>query len=264
MKPTSQDPSKPSAPILPRIIITAADDGGLGHFDLIADPYARVAMVLGPLSLDEVGPGDTLRVYMTVKGQPRQIASYVIKSADLPGGGQVSPIFTVEANASEINKEPDGTYPFSYDVLYSNQGSDSSIEPLIVRIKRTIPGSPAQPSDPVNDLLPAPVVQPDPVSESDTSATVTVSPWSNMSEGDLVTVHWERLRVTSAPIVAGDVGQPVLVMLTAEQLREVGGMEDLPVAYEIFDVVGNHSGRSPYTFVDVEIEPPDAIAAPRI
>ncbi|MET0934592.1 MAG: hypothetical protein ABWX83_01285, partial [Luteibacter sp.] len=264
MKPTSQDPSKPSAPILPRIIITAADDGGLGHFDLIADPYARVAMVLGPLSLDEVGPGDTLRVYMTVKGQPRQIASYVIKSADLPGGGQVSPIFTVEANASEINKEPDGTYPFSYDVLYSNQGSDSSIEPLIVRIKRTIPGSPAQPSDPVNDLLPAPVVQPDPVSESDTSATVTVSPWSNMSEGDLVTVHWERLRVTSAPIVAGDVGQPVLVMLTAEQLREVGGMEDLPVAYEIFDVVGNHSGRSPYTFVDVEIEPPDALTAPRV
>ncbi|KJV24944.1 hypothetical protein VI08_20080 [Luteibacter yeojuensis] len=243
------------------MIVTAIEDGGLGHFDLIADPYARVAMVMGPLSLDEVGPGDKLQAFMNVDGDDKLIASHDITSSDL---GQESPIFTLEADASEINKYPDGEYDFSYHVLYSNGRSDSSIEPLRVRIKRTIPGDPAEPSNPVNEALPLATVVPSPVPASATSATVTVPAWPNMAEGDIPTVDWERLHLVLPAVKAGEVGQPVSVVITKAQLEQVGGMQDLPVAYEIFDVVANHSGRSRYTLVDVEIEPPGALTAPRV
>ncbi|MET0934593.1 MAG: Ig-like domain-containing protein [Luteibacter sp.] len=264
MKTLLRDANAPNAPVLPRMIITATHDGGLGYFDLVPDAYASIAMVLGPLSLDEVGPGDTLRAYMTVEGEAHLIASYVLNASDFPTGDESTPIFTLEAKASEINRYPDGAYPFSYEVLYSNGASDSNKEPLDVRIKRTIPGAPLQPSEPVNELLSPPEVFPNPVTDGDTSAKVTASAWTHMSEGDLVTVHWGQLKVTSAPIASVGIGQPVTVTITAEQLREVGGMIGLPVAYEVFDVVGNHSGRSPYTFVDVEIEPPGALPEPRI
>ncbi|QWT21697.1 hypothetical protein KPL74_06740 [Bacillus sp. NP157] len=255
---------RPRAAVLPQMIMPDIKDGGLGHFDLIADPYARVRMVMGPLSLDEVGPGDTLRAFMKVGAEEKQIASHVIQPGDLPESRQGSPVFTLEANASEINKYPDGEYDFSYDVLYSNGNSDGSIEPLRVRIKRTIPGDPADPSARFNEALVLAEVVPSPVPASATAVTVTVPAWTNMAEGDVAIVDWERLRLTLPAVTASDVGRPVSVTLTREQLEQVGGIQDLPVSYEIFDVVSNHSGHSRFTLVDVEIEPPDALTAPRI
>ncbi|QWT21698.1 Ig-like domain-containing protein [Bacillus sp. NP157] len=246
------------------MIITDIDDGGLGHFDLIADPYARVAMVMGPLSLDELAPGDMLRAFMNVGGEEKQIASHVIQPGDLPESRQGSPVFTLEANASEINRYPDGEYDFSYDVLYTNGKSDGSIEPLRVRIKRTIPGDPDDPSATVNEGLALAEVVPSPVQSSASSVTVTIPAWTNMAEGDVPTVDWERLHLTLPAVNTGGVGRPVSVTLTRDQLEEVGGMQDLPVSYEIFDVVSNHSGHSRFTLVDVEIEPPGALTAPRI
>ncbi|KVO33363.1 hypothetical protein WJ74_17925 [Burkholderia ubonensis] len=131
-------------------------------------------------------------------------------------------------------------------------GNQAESHPTPVRVKTSVPGRPnPNPGTPWNDNL-APVeglpakVEGDVVTRG---LTLTVRPYVNQCEGDLLTLHWGsrqvRVRVQSRT-------QPTEVFVSPDVIRAEGDVKGMMVVYGIYDEVGNWSLYSMPATTDVD------------
>lgn len=134
-----------------------------------------------------------------------------------------------------------------------------------VVIDLAVPGTPpADPSLPNNPNLTAAVVAPSSIDPSSTRVTMTIQSWTNQQVGDQVTVIWNGVRyVHPSRLTAGDIGRPFVIDVPLDVIEQGGDGLDLPVQYEIRDLVLNYSRPSLDAFVDVAIDP-DALPEPEV
>lgn len=235
-------------------VIVAALDGGLGYDDLLRDPDAVLQVQVGPWN--ELLDGDVIRLWW---GND-EVAQYSVSN----GGGAV--IITLPVRAADIRKAGEGTILVHYVITTGIGNQEIPSSPTSVLVKFSLPGGlDTRPDSPyINDALAAPTVTPNPVPDGATSATVTISPWENMTVGDELTLSWAGQLLKSPALAAGDVGREVTLTVPKDVLVAAGGGIALPVTYSIRDVVNNWSLFAPYAFPDVQIEDPNALESPQL
>lgn len=237
---------------LPAPVIPAALDGGLGYDDIQRDPLGFLLVQCGPWN--ELERGDTVEIYWGVN--EANVASYAVTESG-------NYIITIPVPVRAIHTEGEGLVAVYYIITTGFGGKEVRSNTLDVRVKFNPPGGidPSPDTPYVNENLAAPVVSPDPVPDNAQIAKVTVAPWQNMAENDLLTLNWGGIPVTLAPLSAGEVNQEVTVTVTREVLELAGGGR-LPVTYSVRDEVNNWSLYAPYAWPDVQIEDPSALEAP--
>ncbi len=78
-------------------------------------------------------------------------------------------------------------------------------------------------------------------------------PYQHMSEGDRIRINWAEEAVDHPPLTAAELDREVIISIPAQIVEAAGNSNNLPVRYEIHDVVGNWSKRSPASHVVVSI-----------
>lgn len=228
-------------PALYDLIIPAIDYAGrqgLGATDLAEQPDAgaqnapaREVTLFTDWHPDNMSPGDSIELLWN---------NQVVQRFDLPEPAQDTIEFSVPVNV--IPDEP------ATQVLYrvTNRSSGSTLSSAVrtVNVKRSVPGAPdPDPSDPYfNKKLLPPRGLPTLVGP-DTNLTLTIEPWQNMEEGDVLTLYWgsQAHQVSNPPLSPQQVGRPQTIVVDRGLLKGVADNKDLKVTYDIRDRVGNWS-----------------------
>jgi hypothetical protein len=89
---------------------------------------------------------------------------------------------------------------------------------------------------------------------------VTVQPYENMAEGDIVTVRWnaDGNDTAHAPLTAAELQKPVVIDIDSDTIEAGGVGEDLKITYQVYDLAYNWSLWSLHGRVNV----PDPTAPP--
>lgn len=226
---------------LPAIQIPAIDltgNGGLGWEDL-RDPHKGVAMfaVMPP------GTANDDYVELFWNGRPIQ------KLLTDPN----RPCIDFSVLPQDIPDEPELCEVF-YRITPAAGGTPDDSPIRQVRVKRSVPGGP----DPdnytpyINENL-APLENLPPDIEVPTDLPLTVPPWGNMQEGDVLRLLWSSSEFVAEnpPLPPGEEDKPQTVIVTAAQQQAAGNSESLVVNYEIRDLVNNWSRYSVAAFTQV-------------
>ncbi|MDE1195092.1 MAG: hypothetical protein PW896_07900 [Pseudomonas sp.] len=150
-----------------------------------------------------------------------------------------------------------------YYTLYDPSAGETRTSPVrTIAVNRLVPGG----LDPdtltgVNENLALAIIDPRVISSVDTQVNVEVPVWEHMAIGDELTVIWSGVRVDHPKLTSIGASQRVLIPRVA--LEQGGSNPNLPVSYEIRDIVDNYSLPSLPSFADVDIDPA-ALTAPRV
>lgn len=225
--------------------------GGLNYLALF-DPNAFIIVQCGPVGLAQ--PGDKIDLYWSDNaGDPQLVGTQPI------GDGNIT--VSIQVPVKEILRFGTDIHSVYYNVVDSLGNEDPSLT-LPVTIKLTVPGAPYDSGENdsgtpyINEALLAPTVAPNPIYEADlpAGATVTIAPWENMFEGDVLTLNWGGLSLKQAPLLAADLGKSVVIKVDRATLENGGSSASLPVRYEIRDIVNNWSLQSLPDFVNVNTD----------
>ncbi|MCO8170083.1 Ig-like domain-containing protein [Pseudomonas sp. 21LCFQ02] len=226
---------------LPELNILSHYPEGVGDTD-VADPSKSLEVLIGPLLLSQQ---DRLDLFWGNSELP--VDSY-IHSPDAPNTNGIFSLYVdprwIQSGTTHVR--------YIYTPYPANIPEPSPIK--TVTVKLSIPGGrdPDPESPYENEKLPKPAVNPPGVIISPDGVSVTVLPWENMSEGDLLSVYWHGLQVRVPALQLGQVGHPVVVDIPREVVIEAGDSENIVVRYDIRDVVNNWSRFSLPTYVEAE------------
>lgn len=221
---------------IPAIDLTG--NGGLGWEDL-KDPHKGVAVfAVRPVGIVE---GDYVELFWN--GQPIQ---KLLVHPDRPS-------IDFSVLPQDIPDEPEICEVF-YRITSAAGGTPDDSPIRQVRTKRSVPGGP----DPdnytpyINENL-APVKNLPPNIEMAADLPLTVPPWDNMSEGDVLRLFWSsnEFVAENPPLPPGEEGKPQTVIVTPALQQAAGNFKSLVVNYEIRDLVSNWSRYSVAAFTQV-------------
>lgn len=235
-------------------------NGGLNYLALKADPTLKVIINCGPF-LPAV-PGDRIDLYW--KGSDdieRQVGTRTFNLNEITASFPIPVAVALEAQEG----------PGEIRYTYTDSASTYPSESMLCLIKTRVPGNPySAPNLPetiyINEAMSAPTVDPVDIDLSNVArgATVTISAWQNMYEGDVVTLNWGGYPLKQPPLTAAQVGKTLVITVSKDDILTAGNSDELPVSYEIRDVVNNWSLNSPATLVNVDtninlLEKPDCV-----
>jgi len=237
--------SKPiSARNLDRPMVLSVHPAGVGAAD-VENPEKPLAVLVGPLNLK---PRDRIDLYWGNVAEPT--VSYEHPLDAPPDNGFVT--LFVETRRLESAQDP---LPVRYHFTPFPGGSTEESDTTFIRVKLEPPGGididPATPHD--NENLLPPQVRPPGVIVDPQGVRVIVAPYQHMSEGDRISVTWADQSLQHPALSAAELEREVIVPIPAHIIESVGNANNLPVRYEIHDVVGNWSKRSPATEVVVSL-----------
>jgi hypothetical protein len=219
---------------------------GLGYHQLY-DPNKLVGLIAKLPEVTRVGDTITLHWDSAIAQQ------YDLDQATIDKGW-----LSFSVSPTQI-RDPQGTVYYS---LYDHEADDLQTSPQrTIAVNRRVPGGLDPNTDTaINEKMAPCTVSPDPVSNPSAAVSVMVPVWDNQELRDELTVMWNNIRVTLAPLQT--LG-PQTVLIPREVLEAGGSSDKLLVNYELRDIVDNYSLVSPATYVRVEIDP-DALTAPRV
>lgn len=226
---------------LPAPLILSYHMEGIGDID-VADPSKSIEVLIGPIKLRQ---RDRLDLYW---GPHDEIIDSYTHSPDAPDTNGMFSLYVsprwIQTGHTEIK--------YIYTPYPSGVPQHSPSKTVIVKL--SIPGGrdPDPESPYENEKLPMPAVTPSGVITSPDGVAVTVMPWENMSEGDVLSVYWHGLQVRVPVLSIDQVGHPVVVNIPREVVIEAGDSENIVVRYDIRDVVNNWSRFSLPAYVEVE------------
>ncbi|MGC7405849.1 hypothetical protein ACPWR0_17810 [Pandoraea pneumonica] len=231
--------------------VPAADAyGGIGFRDT-NKPDGFIKVVIPPNLMWAVG--DSITLYW----DDAAVANHVLGRDDLflPLTMNVS-VKTVQQiyDASGLQIAPVDVW---YVFTSGNTDDDVESTPTTILVKLTLPGGvdPNPTETPyTNENLVPPEVPEGIIGtpEAEAGVPVTIPPWPNMAEGDVVRIRWGTLSVSRAPLSADEVGQPVVIIIEHDIIIDAGDSEQLSVTYDIDDIVSEWSLYSLPAFVHVE------------
>ena len=240
---------------LPSPSIPIALDGGLGYDEIARDPQARVLVQVGPWN--DFKDGDTLQILWGANEDV--LATYSANESD------ANTTVNLFVAAFAIQAIGNGTHDVKARVINKLGGPITSF-PASILVKLSVPGGhdPDAHTPYANENLAAAVVVPPSIDPATTGATVTIAPYENMAEGDLVTVRWnvEGNDVSYGPVSKdeADNQRPLTVSIDRATIDKGGPGDPVNITYEVYDVVRNWSLWSPYATVTVD--DPNAPQAP--
>lgn len=165
------------------------------------DPDAFITVQCGPVGIAR--PGDKIDLYWPDNaGDPQLVGTQYI------GDGNIT--VSIQVPVAEILRFGTDIHNVYYNFVDSLGSATPSVE-LPVTIKLTVPGAPYDSGENdsgtpyINEALLAPTVAPNPIYEDDlpAGATVTIAPWENMFEGDVLTLNWGGALTQARPIAGG-------------------------------------------------------------
>ena len=245
----------------PPFIDDVTVNGGLNYLALRADPTADVLVHCGPvpIALD----GDKIDLYWKGSdGLERLVGTRPIS------GDEIMVTLAISVTDVLLAQEGLGTLHYMFVDAF-NVGAPSDEMPCV--IKTTVPGNPySGPNLPetiyINEAMSAPMVDPLNIDLGNVAlgATVTISAWENMFEGDVVTINWGGYPLKQPPLTLAQVDKTLVITVSDADILAAGNSDELPVSYEIRDVVNNWSLNSPATLVNVDtnvnlLEKPDCV-----
>ncbi|WP_248745612.1 hypothetical protein [Pseudomonas sp. MWU12-2037] len=229
---------------LDKPLILSANPAGVGAID-VENPEKPLNVLVGPLNLK---PLDHIDLYWAEAAEPAATYDHPLDAP--PTNGFV----TLSVDSRSLASAPDPvpvTYRFSPFPGGTSEDSDASH----IRVKLEAPGGidtdPATPYE--NEALRPPQVQPSGVIVDPQGVRVIIAPYPHMSEGDRISVSWADQTLQHPALGAAELEREVVVPIPAQIVESVGNSSSLPVRYEIHDVVGNWSKRSPATEVVVSL-----------
>ncbi|MCD5993048.1 hypothetical protein KDX38_04245 [Pseudomonas sp. CDFA 602] len=222
-------------------LVLSYNPQGLGYID-VTDPSKPIEVLIGPISLK---PRDRIDLFW---GANDEVIDSYTHSPDAPN---TNGIFSLYVDTRWIKTG-------IVDVRYTLTPFPSDIQehsPVKkVTVKLSIPGGfdpdPATPYE--NEKLKIPVVLPLGIITAPEDVSVTVQPYENMTEGDVLSVYWQGIEIMCPALTADQVSKPVVVNIDKKIVIEAGDSENIIVRYEIRDVVNNWSRFSLPAFVEVE------------
>ncbi|WP_248803368.1 hypothetical protein [Pseudomonas sp. MWU13-2100] len=237
--------SKPiSARNLDRPQILSNSPAGVGAID-VENPEKPLAVLVGPLNLK---PRDRIDLYWGNVAEPTVSYEHPL---DAPLDNAFVTL-SVEIRHLESARDP---LPVRYNFTSFPGGSTEESDSTLIRVKLEPPGGididPATPYE--NEALRRPQVQPPGVIVTPQGVRVIVAPYLHMSEGDRLSVIWDERNIDHPALNATEVDREVLVAIPAQIIEAAGNASALPVRYEIRDVVGNWSKRSPASEIAVSL-----------
>ncbi|KIH84894.1 hypothetical protein [Pseudomonas batumici] len=237
--------SKPiQARNLDRPLVLSANPAGVGAID-VENPEKPLAVLVGPLNLK---PGDRIDLYWGHAAEPT--VSYEHPLDAPPDNGFAT--LSVDTRSLESAKDP---LPVRYRFTPFPGGTAEESDITCIRVKLESPGGvdidPATPYE--NEALRPPRVQPSGVIVNPQGVSVIVAPYPHMSEGDRISVAWDQHSIHHPALTAADLELEVVIPIPPPIIEAAGNASALPVRYEIRDVVGNWSKRSPATEVVVSL-----------
>jgi hypothetical protein len=238
---------------LPPPSIGSALDGGLGYQDLF-DPSANTYVLVGPIP--KANKGDRVTVFW----DGEDVKTYDIMEADL------GKTFPVPVPNAKIIAADNGEKVLTYAVHYNQGGGDDFSEPpVIITVKRIVPGGlDPHPETPHNENLGPLIISPNPVPPDATEVTVDVPLWKNPAKNDQAVVSWNGAMFFPALLPDAPFPQTVRVTLTAMDLITAGVGPKVPVTWGVHDIVANWSFWAEAVEVDVRVEDPGLLVAPRV
>lgn len=245
----------------PPFIDDVTVNGGLNYLALRADPTADVLVHCGPVPI--ALPGDKVELYWKGSdGLERMVATRPITGEEI--------MVTLAVSVTDVLLAQEGPGTLHYMFVDSfNVGVPSDEMPCV--IKTTVPGNPySGPNLPetiyINEAMSPPTVDPLDIDLGNVArgATVTISAWQNMFVGDVVTLNWGGYPLKQPPLTLAQVDKTLVITVSEADILAAGNSDELPVSYEIRDVVNNWSLNSPATLVNVDtdvnlLEKPDCV-----
>ncbi len=234
-------PRRPDQPV-----ILSVNPAGVGAID-VENPEKPLAVLVGPLNLK---PRDRIDLYWGNVVEPT--VSYEHPLDAPPDNGFVT--LSVDTRSLESAKDP---LPVRYSFTPFPGGTAEESAITFVRVKLESPGGididPATPYE--NEALRPPQVRPPGVIVNPQGVSVIVAPYQHMSEGDRVSVAWAEHSVDHPALTESELDRDVVIPIPPEIIEAAGNASAsaLAVRYEIRDVVGNWSKRSPATEVIVNL-----------
>ncbi|NWD07401.1 hypothetical protein [Pseudomonas gingeri] len=229
---------------LPKPTILTSGPNGVGAAD-IKDPAIPLGVLIGHINLN---PEDQIELLWGNNPEP---VVYYTHSSDAPE----QDIFVTLYVDTQWIKSEQTPVPVSYRYIPFPGGAPQDSDITHIRVKLEAPGGididPATPYE--NEALRPPRVQPPAVIVDPQGVRVIVTPYEQMSEGDRIRVSWAESTVDHPPLTAAEAGMEVVIPIPPQIIEAVGDSSKLPVRYEVHDVVGNWSKRSPATEVVVSI-----------
>ena len=235
-------------------------NGGLNYLALKADPTLEVIVNCGPF-LPAVA-GDRIDLYWKGSdGIERKVASRTFNVGEIMASFPIPVAVALQAHEG----------PGEIRYTYTDSAATYPAEPLECLIKTTVPGNPySAPNLPetfyINEAMLAPTVVPLAIDQGNvgSGATVTIAAWTNMFEGDILTLNWGGYTIKQPALSDTQPGQPLVIKVSEEDIRAAGNSAEVHVSYEIRDLVNNWSLNSPATLVDVNtdlnlLDAPDVI-----
>jgi len=132
--------------------------------------------------------------------------------------------------------------------------NEEASHPVSLRIKTLVPGDPpADPADPeVNPGLAAPLNVPAVIVDPDVLPVIPVAipAYTNMAEGDVITLFWGGAGVVAPPLTAAQVGTTVTIDVPKDIVIARPGT-GVVVRYHVYDAVRNYSLFSASALSDV-------------
>ncbi|WP_407730048.1 hypothetical protein ACJJU9_03280 [Pseudomonas helleri] len=238
-------------------------NGGLNYLALRADPTADVIVHCGPISI--ALPGDSIDLYWKGSdGNERLVATRPIIGEEI--------MVSLSIRVAEVLLAKEGLGSLYYNFVDSF-GNAIPSDDMPCLIKTTVPGNPYSAGNLpetiyINEAMLVATVTPLAIDKGNIAqgATVTIPAWSNMFEGDVVTLNWGGYPIRQPALTAAQVGQPLVIQVTETDIRNAGNADELPVSYEVRDIVNNWSLNAAATLINVDtdltlLDAPDVIDA---
>ena len=226
---------------LPLPHVLSYNPQGVGDVD-VADPSKPLEVLIGPIKLSQRD-----RIDLFWGANDEVIDSYT----HTPDAPDTNGIFSLYINTRWIKP---GLTDVRYTYTPYPSGTPEHSPVARITVKLSIPGGrdpdPASPYE--NEKLRLPIITPPGVITSPDGVAVTIHPWENMTEGDLLSVYWHGIAIHCPALTAAQIGRPVVVDVSRDIIIEAGDSDNIVVRYDIRDVVNNWSRFSLPAYVEVE------------
>ncbi|VVE45749.1 hypothetical protein PPN31114_04403 [Pandoraea pneumonica] len=228
------------APVVP----LAVANGGIRYVDVI-DPAGWIDVQI-PRNIVFL-KGDVFRLYWGIEGD---VVDVII------GEDPNAPMRTIRAPVPKVIEAGEGDIEVWYERVSPFDEVPVPSPRTTVRVKITVPGGfdPDQ-TTPINENLAPAILPPGPIQKPIPAQglPVTILAWENMAEGDRLILRWGSQSVPVPPLDASQVGQDLVVMVSEQVIDDAGDSENMPVSYDIRDIVNNWSKWAPNAYIEVDV-----------